>query len=174
MQYLTTYSTPLGPVFLCSDGKALIGAWLEGQAHFAATVSAAATEKEDLPIFDMTRRWLDRYFAGAQPPPQELPLHPHGSPFRQRVWQILCQIPYGETLTYGEIARQLSRDGRPAAAQAVGGAVGHNPISIIIPCHRVVGAHGKLTGYAGGLAKKQWLLSHEGVDMRRFSTQLEQ
>ena len=172
MPYRTTHATPLGSIYLYSDGKSLMGAWLEGQTHFAATVSPDAVEKADLPIFDATRCWLDRYFAGAQPTPQELPLLPQGSPFRQRVWHILCQIPYGETLTYGEIAQRLSQGGcHPAAPQAVGGAVGHNPISIIIPCHRVVGAHGNLVGYAGGLAKKKWLLSHEGIDLHRFSSQ---
>ena len=113
------------------------------------------------------RVWLDRYFAGQRTVANELPLAPQGSAFRKRVWRVLCEIPYGQTVTYGEIARQLSVN----SAQAVGGAVGHNPISIIIPCHRVLGADGSLTGYAGGLAAKQWLLRHEGAWGRNAAEQ---
>lgn len=118
-----------------------------------------------LGVFDQTRCWLDRYFAGQRPSPDELPLYPHGSAFRQTVWRCLCRIPYGTVTTYGAIAHEVSFQlgVKTMSAQAVGGAIGHNPISIIIPCHRVIGANGRLTGYAGGLEKKYWLLSHEGL-----------
>ena len=121
-------------------------------------------ENNDLPIFDQTKQWLDRYFAGEKPAISELPLVPIGSAFRQAVWSILCEIPYGKMITYGDIARKLGVQ----SSQAVGGAVGHNPISIIIPCHRVVGANGSLTGYAGGVQTKIKLLELEGVDMSRL------
>lgn len=126
---------------------------LTGQAENAASVLAAA------------KRWLDRYFAGEEPLPAELPLAPVGSPFRQAVWKLLCGIPYGETTTYGAIAKKLAPMlGRETmSAQAVGGAVAHNPISVIIPCHRVLGSDGSLTGYAGGIDKKIWLLKKEGA-----------
>ena len=123
---------------------------------------------KELPVLRLAVEWLDRYFAGDRPKTEELPLAPEGSAFRQIVWRLLCQIPYGELMTYGEIARRTAAImNRPSmSAQAVGGAIGHNPIGIIIPCHRVIGSDGSLTGYAGGLDKKQWLLEHEG---HRFS-----
>jgi methylated-DNA-[protein]-cysteine S-methyltransferase len=121
-------------------------------------------EKNDMPIFDAAKQWLDRYFAGGKPGISELPLAPIGGAFRQGVWGILCEIPYGGVMTYGEIAKRLGC----MSSQAVGGAVGHNPISIIIPCHRVVGAGGSLTGYAGGIQTKITLLELEGVDMSRL------
>ena len=123
------------------------------------------------PPYFPARDWLARYFAGEKPMPSELPLCPIGGEFRQRVWRLLCQIPYGETTTYGALARALAAQmGKPSmSSQAVGGAVGHNPISIIIPCHRVVGSGGSLTGYAGGIAAKLRLLEHEGVELSRLS-----
>ena len=169
MQYTATYTSPLGRITMASDGERLSGLWFDGQKYFAATLSAAHEEK-DLPIFQQTKRWLELYFRGTAPefPP---PLHLTASPFRLAVWDILRQIPYGQVITYGEIARQLARQSGLTAmsAQAVGGAVGHNPISIIIPCHRVVGTNGSLTGYAGGSEKKIQLLQREGVDVSRFS-----
>ena len=128
------------------------------------------TARDGLPVFSTTRDWLDRYFAGEKPSPSELPLHPIGGEFRQQVWRLLCQIPYGEITTYGTLAKELAaRMGRNSmSGQAVGGAVGHNPISIIIPCHRVVGANGSLTGYAGGIPTKIKLLEHEGADLSRL------
>lgn len=119
------------------------------------------------PVFQEGKDWLEAYFAGERPDASQLALAPAGSPFRQAVWRMLREIPYGATTTYGEIARKMAAlTGKPGmAAQAVGGAVGHNPISLIIPCHRVIGAGGSLTGYAGGLAQKVWLLRHEGVDL---------
>jgi methylated-DNA-[protein]-cysteine S-methyltransferase len=157
MSYSTNYESPIGEILLTSDGRNLTGLWMAGQKYFAATAGDVA-RKDDLPIFDKTRDWLDRYFAGRNPKISELPLAPQGSDFRQAVWKALCAIPYGQVATYGDIARRLGT----ASARAVGGAVGHNPISIIIPCHRVVGKNGGLTGYAGGLDRKVKLLELEG------------
>ncbi len=157
MFYKTDYNSPLGNITLCSDGSNLVGVWFEGQKYFASTVKEM-TENDTLPIFSNVKNWLDRYFAGKNPKISELSLAPAGNEFRQTVWKLLCEIPYGQTTTYGEIAKRL---GKPMSAQAVGGAVGHNPISIIIPCHRVVGKNGNLTGYAGGIDKKIKLLEHE-------------
>lgn len=165
MNFKTTYASPLGLLTLASDGYALTGLWMQGQKYFAATLSCDTVECGSLPVFTQAAGWLDRYFAGKRPSCSELVLSPAGSPFRKVVWDILCSIPYGRTITYGEAAKIAAELlGRPhMSAQAVGGAVGHNPISIIIPCHRVLGADGSLTGYAGGEAKKEWLLRHEGA-----------
>lgn len=165
MYYKTSYSSPLGNLTLTGDEASLAGLWLEGQKYYGASVPGALTEKSDLPVFDAAKNWLDRYFKGQRPAISELPLRPLGSDFRQGVWEILCAIPYGQVTTYGDIARQMAgKMGREhMSAQAVGGAVGHNPISIIIPCHRVVGSGGGLTGYAGGIGAKTWLLAHEGA-----------
>ena len=154
--YCTTYSSPLGPVTLASDGEALVGLWLQGQKSVSDAASTELEQRDSLPVFQEGR-----------PDASQLALAPAGSPFRQAVWRMLREIPYGATTTYGEIARKMAAlTGKPGmAAQAVGGAVGHNPISLIIPCHRVIGAGGSLTGYAGGLAQKVWLLRHEGVDL---------
>lgn len=165
MPYQTTYAgSPLGPLTLASDGTNLVGLWIQGQKYYGASVEGPLETDPSLPVFIATGTWLDRYFAGEQPSPQELPLAPNGSQFRQSVWRRLLEIPYGETRTYGAIAQSIEEEsGVRASAQAVGGAVGHNPISIIIPCHRVVGSTGSLTGYAGGVAKKLALLRHEGA-----------
>lgn len=144
---------------MAGDGENLIGLWLEGQKHFAA--GAERMEEGKLPVLTRTERWLSRYFAGQNPDPKELPLAPRGSEFRRSVWKLLLTIPYGQVTTYGAIAKALGCK----SAQAVGGAVGHNPISIIIPCHRVVGSGGQLTGYAGGLDKKVFLLELEKADL---------
>lgn len=162
MMVKTDYASPLGTLTLASDGEAIIGLWIEGQKYFAAGIPTNLPVCDDLPVFLQARDWLDRYFAGKRPAANELPLAPQGSAFRQSVWRILCEIPYGQTVTYGEIAKRLSCK----SAQAVGGAVGHNPISIIIPCHRVLGGDGSLTGYAGGVERKIWLLRHEGAQLR--------
>lgn len=161
--FITTYSSPLGKITLASDGKNLIGAWLEGQKYFKETLGTDATPKDNLPIFIKTKNWLDRYFYGENPLISELKLSPRGNKFRHEVWKILCEIPYGETTTYGEIAKQIAqvRGLKRMSAQAVGDAVGHNPISIIIPCHRVVGKNVQMTGYAGGIGTKIKLLNHE-------------
>ena len=157
MLFLTHYASPLGPILLAADETGLTGLWFEGQKYFPSFLGVEYQEKET-PILSETARWLDVYFSGKDPgflPP----LHPQGSPFRQAVWDILLTIPRGQTMTYGEIARRLG----VRCAQAVGGAVGHNPISILIPCHRVVGSDGSLTGYAGGLDRKTRLLQLEGA-----------
>ena len=158
--YVTKISSPVGNLLLSSDGQALTGLWLEGQKYFAAILDDDTVECSELSIFRQTAEWLDAYFKKA-PLPALPPLAPRGSAFRQAVWKLLLEIPYGQTTTYGELARRLRESGVSAAPQAVGGAVGHNPISIIIPCHRVLGADGSLTGYAGGVETKRFLLQLE-------------
>jgi len=159
------YDSPLGGILLAADEVGLMGAWFEGQKYFARNLPED-TASQETAVLAEAKRWLDVYFAGREPDFLP-PLHPMGSPFRQAVWEILLQIPYGKTMTYGEIARRLAeKQGLPrVSAQAVGGAVGHNPISILIPCHRVVGTGGSLTGYAGGIDKKVKLLELEHADM---------
>lgn len=162
--YYTEYDSPLGKMTLAGDEDGLCGLWMEGAKYFGFGVGDTWKRKDALPAFDKARAFLTAYFAGLRPDPAALPLVPYGSAFRQLVFDLLLAIPYGSTLTYGEIARQVTAvTGRPSSARAVGGAVGHNPLSIIIPCHRVMGAKGKLTGYAGGEERKAWLLRHEGA-----------
>ena len=160
MIYTAHYASPLGGMTLTSDGMALTGLYFDGERDFP---DLSAAHKKDLPVFGEVMRWLDLYFAGKEP--DFMPtLNPTGTSFQMSVWAILRAIPFGETTTYGAIAKQLEKDtGRRMSAQAVGGAVGRNPISIIIPCHRVIGADGSLTGYAGGLDKKEYLLELEGI-----------
>jgi methylated-DNA-[protein]-cysteine S-methyltransferase len=167
--HYTTYPSPLGTITLAADGDSLTGLWIEGQKYFESTMSDI-TLKNDLPVFAAAKNWLVRYFAGAKPDISELPLRPEGGEFRQAVWKILCEIPYGQTVTYGEIAKKMAAkmNREKMSSQAVGGAVGHNLISIVIPCHRVVGSNGSLTGYAGGIDIKIKLLELEGVDMSRL------
>lgn len=170
MIYSTHYQSPLGKIMLASDGENITGLWLKGQKYYAASIGKNMSEKSDLPVFNAAKKWLDKYFAGKNPNPTDLPLAPKGSNFREAVWKILLQIPTGSVLTYGDIAKKIAKQkgASTMSAQAVGGAVGHNPISIIIPCHRVVGTNGSLTGYAGGIDKKIWLLEHEGADMAKL------
>ena len=169
MYYTTTYTSPVGHIKLASDEKNLIGLWLEEQKYFGSGIKDAMAEKNDLPVLQTAKSWLDSYFKGNKPDISTLPLAPVDGEFRQNVWKILCEIPYGTCITYGDIAKTLTAKlGKAQSARAVGGAVGHNPISIIIPCHRVVGANGHLTGYAGGVDKKVALLTHEGVDLSRM------
>ena len=165
MHYTHTYRSPLGTIVMASDGEGLTGLWFEGQRYFAATLDAPSEERP-LPVFAQTERWLDRYFRGEDPGPVP-PLHLQGTPFRQAVWELLRRIPYGRTTTYGALSREIARRQGLAScsAQAVGGAVGHNPVSILIPCHRVVGSDGSLTGYAGGIERKVRLLTLERPDM---------
>lgn len=179
-EYTWHYESPLGGITMASDGEALTGLWFDGQKYFADTLASYHEEKK-LPVFVQTKKWLDLYFRGKNPDFTP-PLHLKGSEFRRKVWDILLAIPYGETMTYGEIARKLAEETvggisaadagvtttpkkagakRHVCAQAVGGAVGHNPISLIVPCHRVVGADGSMTGYAGGIDKKVKLLKLE-------------
>lgn len=163
MEYIANYESRLGKILLASDGDALTGLWFYGQKYFASTLSEEHMEKE-LPVFEKVKKWLDDYFAGKDPA-VDFKLAPKGTDFRQQVWKLLLDIPYGEVKTYGEIAREIANmRGLPSmSGQAVGGAIGHNPISIIIPCHRVVGTNGSLTGYAGGVEKKDWMLRMEGT-----------
>ena len=154
---LTRYESPLGSLLLAADQTSLTGLWFVGQKYFPSFSDGDFFENET-PVLTEAKHWLSLYFSGKEP--DFLPsLHPQGSSFRQAVWNVLLTIPRGQTMTYGEIARRLN----VRSAQAVGGAVGHNPISILIPCHRVVGSDGSLTGYAGGLARKEWLLHLEGA-----------
>lgn len=153
------YPSPLGEIRIASDGAAVTGLWLPGQSGEAAVAAMGATVGED-DLLRMTRAWLDRYFDGEEPDFMP-PLRPAGTPFRERVWALLRAIPYGETTTYGALAYSLSSPGGRMSAQAVGGAVGSNPIAILIPCHRVIGAGGALVGYAGGVEKKAFLLALE-------------
>lgn len=166
MDCVHRYLSPLGELALASDGERLVGLWFEKDRHFAAGLSNQAAEKNDLPVFAEADRWLDIYFSGKNPDFLP-PLHVRGSDFRKRVCRIMLEIPYGHTRTYGDIAAQIASERGIAkmSAQAVGGAVGHNPISIMIPCHRVVGADGSLTGYGGGIGRKVQLLKLEGADV---------
>lgn len=161
--------TPLGPATLASDGERLAGLWFDGQKHFGGALSGRMIPGDGLPIFDAARGWLARYFAGERPDPRELPLAPVGTPFQRLVWSLLLEIPYGQTASYGALAREAARrTGRESAgARAVGAAVGRNPISVVIPCHRVLAASGALCGYAGGLERKARLLALEGAVFRR-------
>lgn len=170
MYYSAIYPSPVGMITLASDGNNLVGLWMEKQKYHCDTIPEKMVFKEDLPVFDAARKWLDRYFTGENPSVSMLPLALIGSEFRQAVWGILCEIPYGEVITYGDIAKRMAvkRNKASMSSQAVGGAVGHNPISIIIPCHRVVGSNGSLTGYSGGIGTKMKLLALEGIDMSRF------
>jgi methylated-DNA-[protein]-cysteine S-methyltransferase len=170
--YTSVYSSELGDILLAADEIGLTGLWFFGQSYFADTLPTEQIAQET-PILTQAREWLDEYFSGKEPDFTPT-LHPMGSPFRQAVWKLLLQIPYGQTTTYGEIARQLEKlQNRPhMSAQAVGGAVGHNGISIIIPCHRVVGTKGSLTGYAGGLDKKMALLELEHANRKTYPENL--
>ncbi len=168
MIYTSKYTSPLGGILLAADEVGLRGLWFDGQKYFARDLPDERTERETT-VLSEAKRWLDLYFGG-QEPDFLPPLHPVGTPFRQAVWEILLRIPYGKTVTYGEISKQLAEKMglERMSAQAVGGAVGHNKISIIIPCHRVVGSNGSLTGYAGGIDRKIKLLELEHADMSRF------
>ena len=170
--YTIIYPSRLGDILLAADEIGLTGLWFFGQSYFADTLPTEQIAQET-PILAQAREWLDEYFSGKEPDFTPT-LHPIGSPFRQAVWKLLLQIPYGQTTTYGEIARQLEKlQNRPhMSAQAVGGAVGHNGISIIIPCHRVVGTKGSLTGYAGGLDKKMALLELEHANRKTYPENL--
>lgn len=168
MAYVQHYDSLLGGILLAADESGITGLWFDGQKYFARDLPAERVE-QNTPALAEAKRWLDIYFTGGEPDFTP-PLHPIGSGFRQAVWNILLQIPYGQTTTYGEIARQLAAKQGLArmSAQAIGGAVGHNEISIIIPCHRVVGTNGSLTGYAGGIDRKVKLLELEHTDMSGF------
>lgn len=166
MYFRTNYKSPLGNIILASDENSIIGLWIGKQKYIDKTMPENITESEDIPILKEGIAWLDDYFAGRKPDLSRLSLSPKGNDFRQLVWKILIEIPYGELTTYGDIAKEVARRmGKDRmSAQAVGGAVGKNPISIIIPCHRVVGKSGSLTGYGGGIDVKIHLLDHEEVN----------
>ena len=163
MHYTTFYESPIGRMLLAADDTGLTGLWFEGQKYFARCLDRESEEKE-LPVFAEAKRWLDIYFSGKEPDFTP-PLHFIGTDFQKEVWEILCAIPYGQTMTYGAIADQIAkkRGLSRMSAQAVGGAVGHNNLSIIVPCHRVVGSDGSLTGYAGGIERKTFLLNLENA-----------
>ena len=164
MIFTSSYDSPLGTLLLAAEGDALVGLWLPGQKYYAAGLPEDAAEDPSLPALRAAAEWLDAYFAGDKPEAQALTMAPRGSGFQRLVLELLREIPYGKTTTYGALAAKAETQlGRKTAARAVGAAVGRNPISIIIPCHRVLGASGSLTGYAGGLDKKEWLLRHEGA-----------
>ena len=163
MLYKTYYKSPVGNLMLVSDGDNLVGLYMENQKYYLNGIKQELTSKDNLQVFENTKKWLDRYFAKEKPSIKEIPIAPKGGEFRQKVWKILCEIPYGQTITYGEIAKRIAKqmNKEKMSAQAVGNAVGHNPISIIIPCHRVIGKNGSLTGYAGGIERKKMLLELE-------------
>ncbi|MDR0683740.1 MAG: methylated-DNA--[protein]-cysteine S-methyltransferase [Spirochaetaceae bacterium] len=165
MEYIHKIKSPVGILTVSSDGRNISGLWIEGQKYFAKTLGKDVLE-QNLPIFENIQNWLDIYFSGSAPDFTP-PLMPKGTPYQKSVWDELCKIPYGKTRTYGDLAKQfeLQNEGRPTSARAIGGAVGHNPISILIPCHRVMGQSGNLTGYAGGIDKKIKLLKLEGIDI---------
>ena len=161
MDYTYHYTSPIGGITMASNGESLTGLWFDGQKYFASTLSQRHVEKQ-LPIFDRTCEWLDLYFSGKSPDFMP-PVFMYVSNFKRDVYEILMTIPFGETMTYKEVADLIAKKHRiiSMSAQAVGGAIAHNPISLVIPCHRVIGTNGKLTGYAGGLDKKEWLLNME-------------
>ena len=168
MVYTYHYNSPLGGITMASEEEVLIGLWFDGQKYFADSINGEYTEKS-LPIFEEVSKWLDIYFSGKEPEFTP-PIMMKTTPFRKAVWEVMLTIPYGKTMTYGEIANKVAEKKGIAkmSAQAVGGAVGHNSISLIIPCHRVVGTNGSLTGYAGGIDKKVQLLKLEKTDMSGF------
>ncbi len=170
MIYTSNYKSPIGNLLIASKENKLVGLWIENQKYYLSNFKDKIIETENLEILVKTKKWLDRYFKGEKPDISELEINPIGSEFRKSVWEILKNIPYGEVITYNDIAKELAKQKgiKKMSAQAVGGAVGHNPISIIIPCHRVVGSNGSLTGYAGGIKKKIYLLEHEKVNMDKL------
>lgn len=159
------YASPIGLLTLAEAEGALVGLWMDGQKYAFGPWRGAPMRAEDTPLFRQASAWLDAYFAGQQPEVNALPLSPRGTAFQKEVWGMLLEIPYGQTVTYGALAKRIAarRGQAHFSAQAVGQAVGHNPISIVIPCHRVLGAQGDLTGYAGGMERKRALLQLEGV-----------
>ena len=166
--YKSEYKSPLGNITVCCDeDEKIVGLFFKNQKYFADNIDGKITENNNLKIFVTVKSWLDKYFAGKKPNIKEIPIKFIGNDFRKSVWKILYKIPYGKVVTYGDIAKQIAKQQgiTKMSAQAIGGAVGHNPISIIVPCHRVVGKNGKLTGYAAGINKKKKLLELEQVNM---------
>ena len=170
MIYVSDYISPIGKITLAATDEGIIGAWIEGQKYFFNKIEQKDLVWQENEELRKAKAWLDDYFAGKKPELTRLKLAPKGSEFAMAVWKVLREIPYGETTTYGEIAKKIAEQKglKRMSAQAVGGAVGHNPISIIVPCHRVVGSNGSLTGYAGGIELKAKLLAHEDVDINKL------
>ena len=168
--FVTEYPCSIvGGLTLGADENGLAGCWFNNDRYYLDGICEPLERNDDLPVFQKALRWLDRYFAGDKPCPQELPLAPRGTAFKQRVWEALTEIPYGNIVTYGDVAARVAQlQGKPTSPRAVGGAVGRNPLCVIVPCHRVVGASGSLTGFGGGIASKIALLRHEGVDTSTF------
>lgn len=170
MIYITHYQSPLGDILLAGKDNQLIGLWIENQKYYLSNFKEQMQENDHYEILQKTKKWLERYFNQENPKIEELDLNPIGSDFQKQVWKLLTEIPYGSVITYNDIAKKIAkqRGMKRMSAQAVGGAVGHNPISIIIPCHRVVGTNGSLTGYAGGVKRKLYLLKHENTPMENL------
>jgi methylated-DNA-[protein]-cysteine S-methyltransferase len=170
MYYYTNYPSPLGALTLACRGKDLVGLWIANQKYYGAAILKAAVKNDGAEAFGAVKEWLNEYFAGGRPDPRRLSLAPEGGEFYRSVWDILLTVPYGETLSYGAAAKKLAgADGRAAPYRAVGSAVARNPISVIIPCHRVIRSDGGLSGYAGGIENKIKLLTLEGVDTAKFT-----
>ena len=171
MHYVSHYESPLGAMTMASDGEHLTGLWFDGQKYDRSTIDGNAELKPHLPVFTQTAQWLEAYFGGTDPGFTP-PIRVEGSDFKRMVTSIMLSIPFGTTSTYARIAAEVARrTGRKQmSAQAVGGAVGHNPIALIVPCHRVLASDGGLRGYAGGVDRKEWLLKMEGVNMSGLST----
>lgn len=169
--YYTQYDSDLiGPLTIASDGESIKGCWFENDKYFGIGTDEPFERKDDLEVFDQVRDWLDRYFSGKAPDPRELPLDAKATPFQAMVREAMLDIPYGETSTYGAIAKRIEEEtGKKSSSRAVGGAVGKNPLCLIVPCHRVVGSNKSLTGFGGGLDMKIDLLEHEGIDTSTFS-----
>lgn len=167
MYYKTQYNSPIGQITLASDGENLAGLWFDAQKHFGGKIIDKLIENDDIKIFHYTKLWLNDYFKGAKPQTSAIPLAPAGTLFQKKIWRILCKIPYGEVLTYKDIAQEFASQNRlkTMSSRAIGAAIGHNPISIIIPCHRVIASNGKLKGYAGGIEKKLALLKLENPNI---------
>ena len=166
MIYTSNYKSPVGSILIASKDNKLIGLWIENQKHYLSNYNEEISQKENIEILEKTKKWLDRYFNGEKPKIDELDINPIGSEFRKNVLEILKNIPYGEVTTYNDIAKKIAKQKGIAkmSAQAVGGAVGHNPISIIVPCHRVLGVNKNITGYGGGLHLKRELLKIEKIE----------
>lgn len=164
------YKSPIGNITIASKENKIIGLWIENQKYFLSSIKEIMIENNEDESIIKAKIWLDKYFNKENPDINELPLNPSGTEFQLKVWNILKEIPYGKTITYKDIADKIAKEKKlkRMSSQAVGGAVGHNPISIIIPCHRVVGSNGSLTGYAGGIDIKAKLLKHEEADMKNL------
>lgn len=167
MYYFAHYSSPIGKLTIASTTKSIVGLWIENQKYFP-NITDDTYVNENISILKKCKKWLDNYFNKMPQGISELELSPAGTPFQQKVWSIIITIPYGETMTYGNIAKIISSNTRKMCSRAVGHAVGLNHISIIIPCHRVLGYNNRITGYAGGIDKKIQLLKHEGIDTNKL------